>query len=85
MEKDMMDVARDRAEEASQYPPAVFHRIDGAPIDGYLYADGEEFFTKTGGSSYIVETVERWSGDKYLVWGAEGLMGEIRLKEKRND
>ena len=83
MEKDMMDVARDRAEEASQYPPAVYHRMyGGAPIEGYLDVDGEEFFTKTGGCVYFVETYERWDGDKYLVWGTEGLMGEIKLKEE---
>jgi hypothetical protein len=83
MEQDMMDVARDRAEEAAQYPPAVYHRMyGGGPIAGYLCVDGEEFFTKTGGHIYIVETYQRWNGDKYLVWGPEGLLGEVRLKEE---
>ena len=83
MEKDMMDVARDRAEEAAQYPPAVFHPMDGeAPIEGYLDVDGEVYYTKTGGYPYFVETYERWDGDKYIVWGTEGLMGEVKLKEE---
>jgi hypothetical protein len=84
MEQDMMDVARDRAEAAAQYPPAVFHRMNGGePIEGYLDVDSGAFFAKTGGAVYIVETYQRWHGDKYLVWVPEGLMGEVRLKEER--
>ena len=79
-ERDMMDIARERAEEASQYPLATFHRIGQVPIEGYFDPDGWVFTSKAGFEYFAEVHDTRWNGDKYLVWGTEGLLGEVRME-----
>lgn len=62
--------------------PAIYHRVGRTkPLEGYYVAD-EGKFVSEGGFEYFTDTTPRWSGDKFLVWGTDGLLGEVRLVEE---
>ena len=77
-ERDCMDVLKERIEATLWLPKATMRRIDNDDLAGRLDVH-DLIFTSNAGFEYAAEKLERWSGEKYLVWGTDGLIGEVLL------
>ena len=81
-ERDMMDVAKERIEKSLWDEKATMYRIGQDPLEGRLNRETRVFTSKSG-FEYFCDVEVRWSGSHYVVWGSDGIIGQVKLEESK--